>query len=121
TTTGTITQATLLTASSSPSPILCNGGNSSVTVSASGGVRQYTRIGTFSHAAGAFSYTVTDANACTATTTGTITQPTLLTASSSRSEERRVGDECSVTVSASGGVEPYTGTGTFSHAAGAYS
>src|SRR5439155_1316393 len=59
-------------ASSSASPILCHGGNSTVTVSASGGLMPYSGTGTFSHSAGAYSFTVTDANSCTATTTGNI-------------------------------------------------
>ena len=45
--------------------------------------RALQRHGTFSHAAGTYSYTVTDANSCTATTTGNITQPTAVVASSS--------------------------------------
>ena len=54
-----------------------------MTVTASGGTPDYTGTGTFSHAAGTYSYTVTDSNGCTATTTGEITQPTAVTASSS--------------------------------------
>ena len=75
TTSGTITEPTAVVASSSNTAILCNGGNSIVTVSATGGTGAYSGTGTFSHAAGTYSYTVTDANSCTATTTGTITQP----------------------------------------------
>src|SRR5207247_7963666 len=78
TTTGTSTQPSALVASSSKTAILCNGGSSTVTVSATGGTPGYTGTGTFSHAAGTYSYTVTDANSCTSTTTGTITQPTAL-------------------------------------------
>src|SRR5262249_52333341 len=70
-------------ASSSATQILCNGGNSTVTVSAAGGHTPYTGTGTFSHAAGTYSYTVTDAKGCTATTTGTITEPNLLSATNS--------------------------------------
>jgi hypothetical protein len=50
-----------------------------VTVSATGGTPGYTGTGTFSHAAGTYSYTVTDANSCTATTTGTVTTPNIWT------------------------------------------
>ena len=70
-------------ASSSNTAILCHGGNSTVTVSATGGTAPYTGTGTFSHAAGTYSYTVTDANSCTSTTTGTITEPSAVVASSS--------------------------------------
>ena len=80
TTTGTITEPSAVTAGSSNTPILCNGGSSTVTVSAGGGTAPYSGTGTFSHAAGTYSYTVTDPNGCTATTTGNITQPSAVTA-----------------------------------------
>src|SRR2546430_2236695 len=83
TTTGNITQPSALTPSSSNTPILCNGGSSTVTVSATGGTPPYTGTGTVSRSAGTYSYTVTDANSCTATTTGNITQPSALAPSSS--------------------------------------
>jgi len=76
TTTVTVNQPTLLTASSSATPILCNGGTSTVTVTAAGGTGNYTGTGTFTVTAGTYTYTVTDANGCTATTTITVTQPT---------------------------------------------
>ena len=117
----TITQPSAVTASSSNTAILCNGGNSIVTVSASGGTPGYTGTGTFSHAAGTYSYTVTDANSCTATTTGNITQPSAVMASSSNTAILCNGGNSMVTVSASGGTAPYTGTGTFSDPAGTYS
>jgi hypothetical protein len=81
TTTGNITQPSALTASSSNTRILCNGGSSTVTVNASGGTTPYSGTGTFSRSAGTYSFTVTDANSCTATTTGNITQPSALTLS----------------------------------------
>ena len=92
-----------------------------MTVSATGGTAPYSGTGTFSHAAGTYSYTVTDANSCTATTTGNITQPSAVTASSSNTPILCNGGSSTVTVSAGGGTGPYTGTGTFSHAAGTYS
>src|SRR6266536_771464 len=121
TTTGDITQPSAVTADSSNSAILCNGGNSTVTVTAGGGTGPYTGDGTFSHAAGTYSYTVTDHNGCTSTTTGTITEPSAITASSSYTAIACHGGSSTVTVSASGGTSPYTGTGTFSHGAGTYS
>jgi hypothetical protein len=121
TTTGEITEPSAVTANSSNTAILCHGGNSTVTVSASGGTEPYTGTGTFSHPAGTYSYTVTDANSCTATTTGEITEPSAVTASSSNTAILCNGGNSTVTVSASGGTGPYTGTGTFSHPAGTYS
>jgi SprB repeat len=120
TVTGTIAQPTLLVASASNTPILCNGGTSTVTVSATGGTAPYTGTGTFTASAGAYSYTVTDANGCTKTVTGTIAQPTLLVASASNTPILCNGGTSTVTVSATGGTAPYTGTGTFTASAGAY-
>jgi hypothetical protein len=120
-TTGNITQPAALTAGSSNTPILCNGGSSTVTVSASGGVGPYSGTGNFVRGAGTYSYTVTDANGCTATTTGNITQPPALSASSSKTAILCNGGSSTVTVSATGGTTPYSGTGTFSRSAGTYS
>src|SRR5262249_26334502 len=110
-----------ITASSSATPILCNGGSSTVTVSASGGKAPYTGNGMFSRTAGTYSFTVTDANGCTATTSVTITEPSALVAGSSATPILCNGGSSTVTVSASGGTAPYTGTGMFSRTAGTYS
>jgi hypothetical protein len=75
---GNISQPTQLVATSS---VACSGGSAVVTVSASGGTPGYTGTGTFSHASGTYSYTVTDANGCTATTTGTVAPPNTWTIS----------------------------------------
>src|SRR2546423_587237 len=94
---------------------------STVTVSATGGTAPYSGTGTFSVPAGTYSYTVTDAKSCTATTTGDITQPPTLVPDSSNTEIFCHGGMSTVTVTATGGTAPYSGTGTFSHAAGTYS
>jgi hypothetical protein len=120
TTTGTITQPTQVIASSQAGTIACNGGSTSVTVSATGGTAPYTGTGTFTRSAGAYTFTVTDANGCTATTTGTISQPTLLVASSVAGTITIPGGTTTVTVSATGGTAPYAGTGTFTRSAGTY-
>src|SRR5207245_315218 len=121
TTTGTITEPSAVTASSSHTAILCNGGSSTVTVTAGGGTPPYTGAGDHVVSAGSYSFTVTDANSCTATTTGTITQPDAVDASSSHTAILCNGGNSTVTVSATGGTGAYSGTGTFSHAAGTYS
>ena len=100
------------------SAILCYGGISTVTVSAGGGTAPYQGTGTVSHGAGTYSYTVTDHNGCTATTTGTMTQPSALSASSSNTAILCNGGSSTVTVSATGGTAPYTGTGTASQFCG---
>jgi hypothetical protein len=109
----TISEPSLLTASSSAGTILCNGGATTVTVSASGGTSAYTGTGTFTVSAGVNSYTVTDANNCTATTTVSISEPSVLNATASAGTIACSGGVTTVTVSATGGTPSYTGTGTF--------
>jgi hypothetical protein len=120
TSTITITEPTLLVATSSATSVLCNGGNSTVTVSANGGTSPYTGIGSFTQTAGTYSYPVTDANGCSATTSITITEPTLLTATSSATTILCNGGNSTVTVIANGGTSPYSGGGTFIETAGTY-
>src|SRR5204863_311993 len=121
TTTGDITQPSAVTAGSSNTAILCHGGDSTVTVSAGGGTGPYTGDGTFSHAAGTYSYTLTDHNGCTATTTADITQPSAVVASSSNTAILCHGGNSSPTRRSSDLTGPYTGDGTFSVPAGTYS
>ena len=54
-------------------------------LSATGGTEPYSGTGSFTVSAGAYTYTVTDANGCTSTTTGSVSEPTALSASSSAS------------------------------------
>ena len=120
-----ITQPELLVAANSQINVTCYGlANGSVTVTASGGTGPYSGTGTFSNlASGIYSYTVTDANGCTANTSVTITEPALLVASATQTNVSCYGgSNGSVTVTATGGTSPYSGTGTFSGlSAGTYS
>ncbi|MFM9027367.1 MAG: hypothetical protein ACKOQ6_05170, partial [Bacteroidota bacterium] len=61
----------------------CFGGSTSVTVSASNGTAPYTNTGTFTLAAGSYSYIVTDAAGCDDTVSLTLTQPAVITGSGS--------------------------------------
>ena len=58
--------------------------------------------------AGNYSFTVTDANGCTSTTTGSVSEPTTLQASSSAGSIDCNGGTTTVTVSATGGTAPYS-------------
>lgn len=107
-----------LTVTPSPGTIDCTGGTADVVISASGGTGPYTGTGTFTQAAGTTSYTVTDANGCTETISVTLTEPTPLVLSSTAGNILCNGGTASVVISATGGTAPYTGTGTFSQAAG---
>jgi hypothetical protein len=86
---------------------LCNGGDSTVTVTASAGTGPYTGTGSFTVKAGPYSYTVTDHNGCTAITTGTITEPPLLSCSLTSADVKCNGAaNGTITASASGGTAP---------------
>ncbi len=118
TATATVTQPTQLTAGiSAQINVSCNGGNNgSATVTAAGGLANYTFLWNntqttttaTSLTAGTYTVTVTDANNCTATATVTITQPALLTLQTST-----IGSTCgqangSASVTASGGTGAMT-------------
>ena len=109
----TITQPTILSANATASAILCNGGVSTVTVSATGGTSSYTGVGTFTTLAGTKSYTVTDANGCSTTTSISISHPSVLSANSSASSILCTGGVSTITVTATGGTPSYSGVGTF--------
>jgi len=94
-----------------------------ITVTATGGVGPYTGTGTFSEGAGSYNYTITDANGCQATTNTVVVAPApgapTATATVAGSLTCLI-PTVDITVTATGGVGPYTGTGTFSEGAGSY-
>jgi hypothetical protein len=96
------------------SPILCFGGSTQVTVSATGGTGTLNGTGTFTATAGTSSYTVTDQNGCSKTKTIQIVQPPQLTMSViTNGIIPCVGIGAAVTVNASGGTGALNGTGNF--------
>ncbi|MES2566545.1 MAG: LamG-like jellyroll fold domain-containing protein [Bacteroidota bacterium] len=115
----TISEPTALTANSTASAILCNGGMSSVTVTATGGTPSYSGIGTFTAMAGVQTYTVIDDNGCSATTSISISEPVVLTASLTASSILCNGGISTVTLTAFDGTPSYSGIGTFTVMAGA--
>lgn len=117
----TITEPAQLIASSTSGTIACNGGATTVTVSATGGTTTYSNTGTFTVTANSYTYTVTDANSCTATTTITVSEPAqALIVSSTSGTIACNGGTTTVTVSATGGVPSYSNTGTFTVTANSY-
>src|SRR4029453_15121544 len=122
TTTGNITQpSAAITASETTSPASCNGGtNGSVTVNVSGGTGPYsvtvnnvthtgvTSSTTFSGlSAGTYPASITDANGCAGSATGTVGQPSPVTTSSSKTDGQCSGQLGSMTVNFSGGTPGY--------------
>ena len=68
-----------VSASAVAGTITCFGGTTTVTVSATGAGTPFTGTGIFTVSAGPYSFTVTDANGCTSTVTGSVSQPAQLT------------------------------------------
>ena len=96
-------------------------GNGFVNGTATGGTAPYSGTGSFTVGAGSYTYTVTDANGCSTTTSITVSEPTALSASSSQGASILCnGGTTTVTVSATGGTAPYSGDGSFTVGAGSY-
>jgi hypothetical protein len=114
----TITQPSVLSASSSGTNVLCNGGTTgAVSLTVSGGTTPYsyswsngsTNQNLTGLAAGTYSVLVTDANGCTTTTTRTLTQPSAIAATAVSTDISCFGlSNGSIDVSVSGGVGSYT-------------
>jgi SprB repeat len=117
----TISEPTLLESSASSTAIACFGGTASVTVSATGGTAPYSGTGVYTVSAGTHSYAVTDANGCSSTVSITVSEPSLLQASASSTAIACFGETSDITVSATGGTAPYSGTGVYTVSAGTYS
>jgi hypothetical protein len=104
----TITQpASTLSASAVFTPIVCNGGQSSITVTATGGTPPYSGTGTFSATAGTRFFSVTDAVGSMKMVSVNITEPSSLIMNLSPGRIIQNGGTTSVVISASGGVAPY--------------
>ncbi len=114
----------LVEVTASASPIVCFGGTTTIMPNSTGGTgaKSYSISGgTFTVTAGSYTITATDGKGCTATTTLAIMQPAQLVASSIAGSVDCNTSSTTVHVAAYGGTAPYTGTGSFTVNAGAYS
>jgi len=117
----TIVAPTIPLSSTALAPaILCGGGTTTITVTATGGTPPYTGTGTFVRPAGSHTFTVTDAAGVTTTSVVTLTDPPALIVTANATSINCVGGSSTVTISATGGTPPYTGTGTFTRVAGTH-
>ena len=132
-----ISQPAAITSSLSAGTIAVNGGTTSITVTAGGGTAPYTynlNNGVFQSSnvfsgvlAGTFSINLKDIKGCIVNKSITITQPALITkpdpliAAASAGVISCFGASSTVTVSATGGVQPYVGIGNYNVVAGSYS
>jgi gliding motility-associated-like protein len=112
-----ITQPAPLTAATSATNVLCNGGTGSVNLTVAGGTGVYTYLwsnGAVTEdltviSAGVFSVTVTDANNCTATASATVTQPAALTLNGTQSNVLcNGGNSGSINITVGGGTASYS-------------
>jgi len=129
----TIAQPTAILANISATAIACNGGNSTLTVLASGGTGSfeyslnngvYQSSNIFSVIAGTYTVKVRLITnpACSANTASiTISQPSLFKVTASASAIYYCGGSTVVTVAATGGTIPYTGIGSFDRGPGKWS
>ena len=118
-----IPEPTLLTANATVSQsIHCNGEKGTIFVSAQGGTTPYNNIGYHLEYAGNYTYTVTDANGCTATTNNIqLIQPNQLIATAVIATPIKCyGETAIIQVSAQDGIAPYSGIGNFNVTAGTY-
>ncbi|WP_211324048.1 SprB repeat-containing protein, partial [Chitinophaga dinghuensis] len=118
--TTTVSQPTVLTFSTTSTPVLCNGGSSGgITIQANGGTTPYNyaldngsfqSVANFPVSAGDHKIIVQDKNGCQQSSTVTITEPTVV--SLTITDERKVtcngGNNGGVTVAGAGGVGPYS-------------
>lgn len=101
-------QTTPLDALATAGSINCKGGTTTVLVSATGGTSPYTGTGSFTVAAGSYTYFVTDAKGIKDSVTIAVAEPTALAASLTSGTITSTGGSTSITVNASGGTSPYS-------------
>jgi hypothetical protein len=116
--TQTLTQPSTLSVTNTAVNINCNGGNNgTITTTTVGGTTPYsynwgggiTTANRSGLTAGTYTLTVTDANGCSATTTRTITQPTVLSLSRTITNVNcNGGNNGAIQLTAAGGTTPYT-------------
>ncbi|HLO82007.1 MAG TPA: hypothetical protein VK166_13660 [Chitinophagaceae bacterium] len=104
-----IEEPAVLTLSGSASGIPVNGGTTNVVLTATGGTAPYVYTGEVNGvSAGTYSYSVTDAGGCTATTSVTVGQPEKLSLTAVAGTIKCNGGTTDVVLTASGGTAPYT-------------
>jgi hypothetical protein len=109
TTTVNITSPSQMVPSASAGTIACNGGATSVSVTATGGTSPYSGTGTFTATVGTFTYSVSDANGCISTASVTITEPAVLAATAVGTDPSTCnGANGSADLTVSGGTSAYT-------------
>lgn len=118
-----LTQPPVLSASAIliSKPITCNGDFETYEIKATGGVAPYSGTGVYNLSEGTHTILVTDANGCETTVGIVVDQPAPIQVNAAvLSSMSCSGDTARVTVQATGGTPPYTGTGVFNVQAGTF-
>ena len=90
-------------------PINCFGGTTSVSVTANGGTPTYTGTGIYTVSAGTYTYSIIDANGCTAVTSVLVAQPSALSVIITPTNASCIGSsDASASAIVTGGTSPYT-------------
>ena len=97
-----------LVASATSGSIACNGGSTTVTVSAVGGTSPYVGTGNFTVVAGSYNYIVSDSKGLKDTVSIVVAEPTVLASTATAGTIAAFGGSTSITASASGGTSPYS-------------
>lgn len=118
TVTHTLTDPDLLEVQVSSPGIACFGEEADVHVVASGGTGPYTDTGIFTRGPGLWTFVVTDSSGCSAQAQLEIQEPAPLDLQVTAGAIQCNGGNALVVVSANGGVQPYSGTGTYHQPAG---
>jgi hypothetical protein len=107
-----VTEPTAVSISSATATaISCAGGTSDVTIVAAGGTGSLTTSpSTMGLTANSYTFTVTDANSCSATTVVAITEPTAVVLTASSIDASCLGTGGSISATATGGTMPVTVT-----------
>ena len=106
-----VSQPNSLNLNYTSTPIQSYGGTSFVHISANGGTAPYYGTGTYNLNAGSHTYIVTDSNGCMDSVTFVLIEPDSLNLIINSTPILCFNDSSNITVSAVGGVPPFSGTG----------
>jgi hypothetical protein len=109
TSSSTVIEPAVLSGSFTSSAVLCNGGMSTITLSATGGTTPYIGDSTFQVMAGSYSYVITDDNGCTSSVSVTVTEPAAISVNATTVDVSCFGDSTgSIDLTVTGGTAPFS-------------
>jgi len=107
-TTKTVTEPAVFTATATAGTIACHGGSTTIVVAGSGGTTPLPAVATYTVTAGTYNYSISDGNGCPAAASATIANPaTLILSATTNNIGCTGGSTGSITTTTSGGTTPY--------------